>query len=288
MVEVVVAMVVFSIALTGLIPLLSILSRDLQPIPQIQDGATTYKSISPARDGNADGTKNSPAYQQHTWYVMPYGDIWTRKLGASAQLSYEVPVGFADPSPLPIELISSEKDDQDPDIISTGTWVSPYLPPGGGAFRNACRRCSSLPMGTAPTATITWQLNAPSAGWYSVQATWPADTGQAVDALFYVNGIATAPVDQSEPPDGVQDANGQRWHQLTVLSLHKNDNVIIILSNTRAGVLTTGEPVVADGVRIVRSNEVNLVSVDRSTAGTASQDNLNVSAQVTVTVNLPR
>lgn len=99
MVEVVVAMAVLGITVSGLFPLLTILSRDLQPIRKFaRDGSASYDCRTPARDGNAANFPvDNPVFYPHTWYFTPANDTsnppdpavgaWVRKLGAGASLS---------------------------------------------------------------------------------------------------------------------------------------------------------------------------------------------------------
>ena len=96
--EIMVATVVLGIALGGLFPLFVVMSRDLQPLRTVHvDGTITYDStyMSPARDGNTEGTPGVVQPVQHVWYLAPAGDltattadpnttIWVRRLGGSA------------------------------------------------------------------------------------------------------------------------------------------------------------------------------------------------------------
>ena len=103
LVELIVAITVLGIALSGLFPLTAILYRHLQPLKTPASGG--YDCRTPARDGNTTG---NVAYSQHNWYLTPYAGSGA-KLGASAQLlsalpGGSVPNGFTQttsPEPLP-------------------------------------------------------------------------------------------------------------------------------------------------------------------------------------------
>ena len=67
LVELIVAITVLGIALSGLFPLTAILYRHLQPLKTPASGG--YDCRTPARDGNTTG---NVAYSQHNWYLTPY------------------------------------------------------------------------------------------------------------------------------------------------------------------------------------------------------------------------
>jgi hypothetical protein len=310
MVEVVVAMVVFGIALTGLFPLLAIMSRDLQPIKKIDSsGTATYRCETPARDGNIDGADFSPVpnFEKHVWYVAPSTDPWVRKLGAGAQWysttmsAATAPAGFtASASPIPIGAPFAQQDDDEDadagyvDSFTDSDWV--YNASASAALGADCHRHDALPAGSAPTAWATWTLTVPVAGWYSVQATWPFGADQVTDAVYSVSVNGTpltsvvGSVNQTSDPEGVEDDDGTKWAGLTTapIQLAAGATVQVQLHNVRASSAVAGKFVVADGARIVR-NEVKVVSLDRSLKeANSNRNNADITARVAVKVNIPQ
>ncbi len=308
LIELAFAMVVFSLTLSGLFPLLIYLSRDLQPVKKVAaDGTVTYRSKTPARDGNITGVDITPApnYIQHVWYITPSNDPWVRKLEAGAQLypaatTDSAPTQFTSAaSPIPIVATSLQQDDDfdaDNGFVDTGTVAWTYNPTGvTGALGDDSHRHEALAYGSTPTAVATWTFTIPVAGWYSVQATWPAAADQVDDAVFVVslNGVTLMPpnvvasVNQTAAPNDLTDENSQPWKQLNTspLQLAKDDIVLVQLTDVRGSSTELAKFVVADGVRIVQ-NEVKIVSIERSPSGANSNsNNADVTARVAVTVN---
>ena len=296
--EFTVAMVVLGVALSGLFPLLAILSRDLQPLP----GGQT--SSSPARDGN--GTAADLAYQQHTWYLTPYDDPWVRKLGASARVASP---SVASATPIPLEPAVLVQDDDDGAIDADHDGLEDYSgdPDTGwiydsgaaSAYGGDQHRKLALPAGSTSTGGAVWQLKITTAGWYSIQATWAAAADQVTDAQYtiYKNDVllqpGPLPVNQQSAPAGMTSSGGA-WASLTSAMVHlaQGDVIKVCLSDVRATSAEGDQYVVADAVRIVQ-NEVKIESVERSYTrtngdGSTTTDVTDVTAKVTVTVNLPQ
>jgi len=139
-------------------------------------------------------------------------------------------------------------------------------------------------------------------GWYSIQATWQASGDQVPDACYTVpngsGGTTAVYVNQQFAPDHQQppvscvtgldpppnpDNKTRSWAQLAFVNLHSAVTVQLAATSR-----TPGQYVAADAVRIVRSNDVKLKSVERS----MTSDNRNgagpdVTARVSVNVNIP-
>jgi len=296
--EFTVALVVFAIAMSGLVPLLSILSRDLQPWKT--SAASVYKCTSPARDGNTNGT--GLAYERHTWYLTADDDPWVRKLGAGARVTSSA----APSTPVPLESPVRSQDDDNGVIDADGDGLEDYAgEPGAGWEYNSGatsavggdqHRKVALPKGSPSTGVAVWNLKVTAAGWYSIQATWVDAADQATDAQFTVlktssptSTLGTAIVNQSVAPAGVSDSSGRPWAPLTpVVQLAANDTVQVQLSDVRA---TSTAPetkyVVADAVRIVQ-NAVEIKSIERSLSGVNNNSSgADVTAKVSVMVNIP-
>ena len=307
--EIVVAMTVFGIALTGLFPLLVILSRDLQPLKKIAaDGSTSYRCETPARDGNIDGDGISPppVYVKHVWYMTPSDDPWVRKLDAGARL-YSAELTAAAPSqvtsatsPIPFGATFVQQDNyqgssnNDGDgMFSSPSWT--YLDSVSAALGGDHHRDPALPTGSTPVKIAQWTLTVEADGWYSIQATWTAAEDQATDVLYSVavNGTpltTVASVNQHDAPADITDADGRAWKQLTtnLVQLAEGDSIQVQLSNVRENSTEAGKFVVADGARIVQ-NVVDIVSVERSIGGINSNSNdADVTVNVAITVNLPQ
>ena len=308
MVEFTVAMTVLGIALSGLFPLLAILSRDLQPVRKLAaDGTASYDCKTPARDGNTNGNGifPPPVYVQHTWYLTSASDAntpsdqnvtaWVRKLGAGATItSGSVSSGPASFSPSIVCQNVCEDDDEA--TIQGTSWTL-----GSGQGYNGDYYYHSVPTDqNDPSLSdfVQWNLVVPANGWYSVQATWPTNTGKNLTTATYtVAGTASGTlsgqaftVDQSNPPNGVPDsqfaANNVTWWPLT-MPIQLTSGTITVTLGIPKNAATPGLSVIADAVRIVQ-NEVQVNSIERSLSGANSNsNNVDVTAHVSVTVNIP-
>jgi hypothetical protein len=286
-------MIVFGIALSGLFPLVAIMSRELQPW---KPAATSdYKCTSPARDGNTNGT--NVAYERHTWYLTAYDDPWARRLGASAAVSGTASASTP-PSMQSSVVFLDDSGTYGPaggsgtfSIAIDPTWGSPVS--AASALNGEQFRKAALPKDSPSTGTVIWSLTVSAAGWYSIQATWSAASDQADDAQYSyrINSGAWVPavqVDQSNIPVGVTDSDNHNWRRLTsgLIQLAANATVQVQLSDVRATSANPGTYVAADAVRVVQ-NEVNLISVERSADGQNSNSHgAAVTANVSVKVNI--
>lgn len=292
--ELTVALVVFSVALTGLMPLIAILSRDLQP-------PVGQKGKSPARDWNksdCDVTNHRPT----TWYLTAYDDPWVRKLGSAAKVSADSP---ASSTPVPLQPPVTIQDDDGTTGDADGDGNEDYSEEEGTpwtyddttsplAYGSDQHRKTAQPAGSTSTGAAVWKFTIHTAGYYSIQATWTAAADQVNDAQYTVkkNFVLqpTITVNQSAAPVGVVDSNNRSWQSLTssLMQLAANDVVEVQLSDVRASSTETGKYVVADAVRIVQ-NKVRLDSMERSLSGTnTNSNNADATAIVTVTVNIPK
>lgn len=303
LIELIVAMAVFGIALTGLVPLIAMMSRDLQPV-------VGQKGQSPARDWNTDDCTITN-HRRSTWYLTPYDgtvDPWVRKLGVSARITSSAVPSYTRYSNVPLQSSVVLQDDDNGTFDADGDGLEDYAeePTTPWEYNNSTaasaigadqHRKPAVPAGGTATGDAVWRFKIVVAGYYSIQATWIADSNNATDVRYSykINGGATVlcpPVNQSANPVGVACASdGHIWTSLTgsVPILFAKDAVVEVhLSDVRVTSPDTGKYVVADAVRIVQ-NTVRIKSVERSLNGTRriSDDNpADVMAQVTVTVNL--
>jgi prepilin-type N-terminal cleavage/methylation domain-containing protein len=299
--EFLVALIVFGVALSGLLPLVAILSRELQPWRP--STASAYKCSSPARDGN--GTGADLAYERHTWYLTPSSDAWMRKLGASAQLTAGTATTTALTSMQPPVVFLNDSDpsgtyvNDDTNGAGTFTYIGAGWLTGGSFGYKSNYHYHEAPTDSndpALTDTARWTLTIPADGWYSIQATWPLGTGRTLTAASFQvsatgHGSISVPVVQNTPGNGIADtvAVGVTWWPLTtpkLLHLAQGDTVVVTLNVPLATVPNTF--VIADAVRIVQ-NEVSVVSVERAVDGqNHNSQNAAVTANVSVNVNVPQ
>ena len=182
MLELLTALVVLGVALSGLFPLLVQYSRQVQQLErcspqtgrcqQAADHTWTYQAVDPAQ-----------ATSQHypsQWYLAPSTDPWMWKLGAAASLQQGSPT--FPPNILPsysqnsfaiayIPINPSSPLVAYPGDSSSYTNCDPSLwlngPPG---YNGASRQHLSA---AASTDTATWTFANVQPGWYVVEATWP-------------------------------------------------------------------------------------------------------------------
>ncbi|MEN6557446.1 MAG: prepilin-type N-terminal cleavage/methylation domain-containing protein [Thermoguttaceae bacterium] len=287
MLELCVAMMVFSVAISGLFPLVAVLSRHLQPL-RLCDAQpqTATASWSPARDFET---------VRYTWAVTPYDDPWMRKLGAGARIASST-IAAVSPSPLqpPVRMQDDDNGflDVDGDALDdyTGdTWT--YNNAAAMAVGGDQHRGVALPFGSTSNGVSLWHITIATSGWYAIQVTWTASADQATDAQFTIlrNGSAmTTPVtvNQQVAPVGVADADGHRWATLAGGAFTAGDVIQVQLSDVRAASTETGRYVVADAVRIVQ-NTVKVKSLERSPTGVnKNSNNADLTIKTSVTVHL--
>ncbi len=140
--------------------------------------------------------------------------------------------------------------------------------------------------------SATWKITVLADGWYSIQATWPTGTGlQLAGATYQVatalsGPVTMLPMSQTNPGNGVTDANGITWWSLTAPTQLKATDVVTVTISIPQNVTTSGLYVIADSVRIAQ-NEVKMKSLERSAVGTNdNSDGADVTAHVSITVNL--
>jgi prepilin-type N-terminal cleavage/methylation domain-containing protein len=308
-----VALVVFGIALTGLLPLAAILSRDLQPAREPGEDAEgrpkpkTKKGSTPARDWSTEDYAgkdlDDTRLRTSPWYVTAYDDPWVRKLGASARITSGT---LSVTTPLPLGALVRTQDDDNINTDADSDGLQDYEESGTAWDYNASaatahgldqHRTSALPAGSAG-GYASWKFKVATTGWYSVQATWAAASDQATDVQFtvYKDSVlqTTKVVSQSASPVGVTDSSSRVWASLTsgltsssgMLQVNKDQTVEVRLSNVRAASPDATKYVIADAVRLVQ-NVVVVQSIDRALSGkNQNSNNADVTAKVSVTVGV--
>jgi prepilin-type N-terminal cleavage/methylation domain-containing protein len=353
--EFLVALVVLGVALSGLLPLIAITSRHLQPPKPVlfnnADGSKTTVADcrSPARDwwaSSSDYDADTHVQSRQNWLMTPYlsfasgtvtADPWMRKLGASAQRWYQLQPTIENPTAtwvsdqsatagtttldltlasynaavtVPSSLVfldDHEGANNDPTYGSgsyTGGTGTGWIPTAATiALNESQHRKEAIPAAGSSTGGASWVIlinpaSVAGSGSYSIQATWVKADDQIDDAQFSyrINGAAwtnAQPVDQSKDPAGVKDSGSlaRPWCTLTSapIVLNPGDTVEVALSDVRAVSASTSPPayIAADAVRIVRSNDVALTSIERSLKGQNNNSNhADMTAKVSVTVHL--
>jgi prepilin-type N-terminal cleavage/methylation domain-containing protein len=295
--EFMVAMVVLGVALSGLFPLLAITSRQLQPVKN-----PTFDCRTPARDWGTDGyddpQTNPPLRnQRHVWRLTPYDDPWLRKLGTSAQVTSG---SVASSTPVPIQSSIVFLDDYEPNgtqvnntTDGSGTYTSTGWTAGTASGYHQDYHYHEAPTDTPSSDAAIWQLTIVADGWYSIQATWPTDTGKTLTNATYqvvAAGYNGSSAPQNNPGNGIADAtaNGTTWWPITAPAiLHLAPGTVTVRLNVPLATVPNTF-VIADAVRIVQ-NAVAIKSIERSLSGAnQNSSNADVTAKVSVTVNIPQ
>jgi prepilin-type N-terminal cleavage/methylation domain-containing protein len=299
MLEVTVAMTVLGIALSGLFPLLAILSRNLQPARKIAaDGTASYDCRTPARDGNTDGTGVSPppVYLQHVWYLTAAGDAnttpdpnvtaWVRKLGASATagtVSFSAGAAACQVG----QPIIGPIHPGDPGYSEMPLWTSGTLSTSPAGHYQAVQ-----PTGGS-VYSANWTFNVPVTGWYYIEASWPANPSPPITLTtvnYQISGSTTTyACDQTVPDTGIADGQGT-WHNVTPQPINISSGAATVTLSVPCDGQRSSCSVIASGVRLVR-NDVRVIRIDRSLSDmnkNSSTPSADVTAHVSVTVNIPQ
>jgi prepilin-type N-terminal cleavage/methylation domain-containing protein len=261
--EFIVAMLLFAVAMSGMFPLVIMYSRMVQALEQrwnpvmgdwyllSHPGASArFESLAGRRWDNANSnewyavpapTRSDPGATEwvHRWYLEPSQDPWARKLGQSAAITSTddgwPPAG----QPQSLAPVTIHAGDPSPAYQETGDW-------------DAQHQHAAAAGGSADAAT--WTFSVPAAGWYRVQATWTESAALAGDAGYTIvydgpASPASATANQQAAPDLPPAApadEGKPWHTLaTAYFSRSGTSVSVSLQASASG------PVVADGMRIV-------------------------------------
>jgi prepilin-type N-terminal cleavage/methylation domain-containing protein len=264
MLEFIVAMVVLSIALTGMFPLMVVQSRNLESLElrYSEQGNKKTDWVCPVFTPDLEGAVVLSREDYGDWYLIPSTDPWARKLGAMATLSRNPPAA------LPVEIRDDEGDVSDPGYEETGTgWA---VETNAQAFLGDRRRHAPIAEGETTIEYATWTFTIQTPGYYRILATWSAatDQTQAGDACFdiYRNGVLLDQIitAQNVLPDGPA-YEGRPWHALTTKYLDVGTLQVKLRGGATKDATPTSGYVVADSVRIVPvDSKVHILSLDKS------------------------
>lgn len=288
--EFIVAMVVFGIALAGMLPLVVILSRNIRPVRYGTEG-NRYYYRTPARDWESDARRD-------TWYVLPFSETWARKLGASARITDNSDTFDAyTPTTASHPAVQTFDDDADTtDSDSDGN--EDYTDAATDSNWQTGTRSSSITdrqdyryhetLATAPdTASATWTFTVATAGYYSLQASWPTDTGKTLTTVTYDVALNSAAVtgspfsvNQASPGNSVTDTSGT-WYPLSTDMVYLSAGTLQVTLNVPVLGATTSAAL-ADGMRLVPGNDVVVDTLVRT------PNSKTVTANVTVTLRIPK
>lgn len=227
LVEFVVAMVLFGIAMSGLFPLVVMHSRVLQSLER--------------RDAMERVGSDVPVVFK--WYLVPFSDrdsqgadAWARKLGAGALVKYTAPSSqaIADPargSTIELDAIDGAAYYSE----STTDWSNEAT---SAAFGGS-QRCH--PAGNPTSATWTFIVGV--AGWYQIQATGLEALGTLPAGCSYAlscNGTSQGIIS----PTGFTFGAGQSWRLLASRYLNAGDVTVTLTTDGTTAAI-------ADGMRLV-------------------------------------
>jgi prepilin-type N-terminal cleavage/methylation domain-containing protein len=292
LIEFVVAMLLFGVAMSGVVSLVVMQARTLTSLEQ----GPKHVALHPNPDtSNSYRTEHTEEWHQvatesdeanagewvHKWYLVPNSHDWGRKLGSAALLTSNDPgPKVPPPAPTPANLTADDGDDGHTEV---GTWISDP----NSAAHSADQRRFVYPEGQITgDAKAVWTFTNVPAGWYQVQATWLSSPDQAADAAYtlYDSGelltdYPVAPVDQRNlpiPPEGAV-AESSLW-QVLQTAYFATGTATVELSGLSA--IDPAAYVVADGVRLVLvENSVEIESFERSAVHETEQVSVRVKVE---------
>ncbi len=222
--EMVVALTLFGIALTGTTRLVVMQSRQMSKLEgRLNPGATSY--------------------------LVPSADAWARKLGAASAIS-SVDPGIQPSPPVPsVTLI----DDGDPGYSEFG-------PNWSGQQRTAYQDQLRLNYSEGDLAIARWEFSELTPREYKVFATWNARDNQASNAPYTVyDGVVTegtVTVDMRAAPSG-ELFEGLPWESLGIFSI-TSGTLRVELSNANGKIVADAVRIVPWG------NQVEVLSSQKS------------------------
>jgi len=234
-------MALFGIALTGVMPLVAIQSRQLKCLESRLRRGTTY-------------------------HLVPPTGLWAAKLGAAASICTELPA--TGPSPAATVI-----DDGDPGYAETG--ASWHTDTRDNAYHGD-QRCNHT---SGSVATATWEFTSVEPGWYKVLVTWSPGADQAVDVPYRIYDgplyKRTTSVDQSVAPVG-NTFDGLPWRRLNTVLISSNVVRVTVTHKEEQD-----RPVKADAARIVRvKNDLQLLSLERPLTGEEVTVHVSVTVRI--------
>lgn len=244
-----VAMIIFGLALCGVLPLAVIYAHMFR----LQDVNYPEQSVMWFLD-------NDKVPESNEWYLVPanydnqrtiYVDDWARKLGVAAYVSSE-------PPPDATSVLSSFSTLCDDDDVANYGEVGADWADEPGGFNGSSRSHLAVEEGQENNYYADWTFNNLPVGWYQFQATWTVIEGQTTAAQYEIfddaSSKGSAMVDQSQVPSGVL-YHGYNWQILGTYHLQSGAAKVRLYSSSTGSVL-------ADAVRIVPLKVLSLQSLE--------------------------
>jgi prepilin-type N-terminal cleavage/methylation domain-containing protein len=281
--EFVVALLLFGMAMSGLFPLVVMYSRALEVLEQRPSQLSGHRSA--GVDDNAYRLANPAEWYQvgaapytrtdsqpnagdwvHKWYLVPCSDsasrgsnVWARKLGACASIRYRAPTGtIEEPVDVPTTAEITVWDAGVAGHYSQSldpSWTD--YAPTPGAYGDNQRRPDPGKVGTA-----TWTFNDVAAGWYRVEATGLVAGATTLPAGTYRLSNGTTTAEDVTPAKALAFGTSAVWQPLTTKYISAGDVTVQLTTDTSG-------TAIADAVRLVRCS-VQIKSLTWSTSDTAT------------------
>lgn len=277
--EFVVALLLFGVAISGLFPLVVMYSRVLESLEQRPNQLSLH------RNADVDGNKYrverflewyqvpaTPAVPNsgewvHKWYLVPFSDsasrmsdAWTRKLGAGASIKYNSPTSaleetLTEPTTVDITAWDAMAGDHYSDSLDPA-WTDDD-PAATGAYGGNQRHPAA-----GKAATATWTFTDVVAGWYRVEATGLVSWETTLPAGTYKLSYGTTVGEDVTPPTHLKFETSSVWWPLTTKYFNAGTVTVQLTTDTSGAAI-------ADGMRIVRCS-VQIKSLTPPTAETAT------------------
>jgi prepilin-type N-terminal cleavage/methylation domain-containing protein len=260
--EFIVALLMFGIAMSALFPLVVMYSRVLESLEQRPNQLSFHRSAGvDGRDyrvahplewyqvPTGPGAPNAGEWV-HRWYLVPSSDsaartadAWARKLGASASIKYFSPTGTLEEplaEPTQANIIAW-------DAVGGTTAYYVETPQDGwsdeapaAAWNGNQRR---QPPGLA--ATAAWLFTVPDDGWYRIEATGLVAGSPPAGCNYTISSGAPATEVTVPMPAGQTFGASAIWSPLAIK--HFSSGPVTVRLNAAAT-----ESALADGMRLVR------------------------------------
>jgi len=270
--EFVVALLLFGIAMSGLFPLVVMYSRTLELLEQrpkqLALDRLAYRVANPAEWYQVPATPAAPNSGEwvHKWYLVPFSDnasrasdAWVRKLGASASIKYKSPTSsleepLTEPTTADIAVWDAVVGDHYSDSLDPA-WTDDD-PPATGAYGGNQRHPAA-----DTVATATWTFTDVVAGWYRLEATGLVSGETMLPAGTYKLSYGTTVGEDITPPTHLKFETSLTWQPLTTKYFSEGTVTVQLTADTSG-------TAIADGMRIVRCS-VQIKSLTPPSAETA-------------------
>lgn len=256
--EFVVALLLFGIAMSGLFPMVVMYSRMLESLEQRPNQLAldrlAYRVEHPLEwyQVPADPPVPNSGEWVHKWYLVPFSDIpsstssaWARKLGASASVKIGTYTTYTQQTPTAPTKCDNSLDADD--IESDSSYVEAVPANWTTGSSAAAYYDSYRKQQVAEETTAEWTFTVSEKGWYQVQATGfvpGTSTSDSSYTVTYGTGPTSDPV--SLPSDKMFEfGTSLEWTVLTT-KYFSADTVTVQLTTGTSGTA------IADGMQLVR------------------------------------